>query len=146
MKKFVFKLQRVLDYKGIRENEEKAEYGKAFSEYENEKTTLNKLKNDILNIMNEKDKEEKMTIDKLKYYGDYLKFLEQKIEFQEQKVENARKYLEERRQKLVEISKEKKTFEKLKEKAKEDYNKETIREDDAFNDQINAYSSSKGEE
>lgn len=139
MKKFYFNLQRVLDYKKVKEDEKKAAYGQAFSIYEREKNLLLHLIEELKALMKKKDEEVKITIDQLKHYGDAIHFLETKINFQREKVKNAQEEMEAALNKLVKASIEKKTFEKLKEKAWADYQQDLIKEDDKLNDQINSY-------
>lgn len=115
--RFKFKFQKVLDFKETMENLKLADYNKAreilISE-ENKLKELAKNKKNELDIRNKNVKN--TTIFELKNYNMIMNHINREIEKQMLKVNNAKQMMYSKREALLEVLKEKKIMEKIKEK------------------------------
>jgi flagellar protein FliJ len=122
MDKFNFKLEKVLDYKKIIEIDKKGEYGKAKQKLIKEENVLENYNRYKDNIKNERNLSiDKTNIANLKLYNDYLLDIDRRILEQEKIVDKTKEKLEIAKDELLEATKEKKTFERLKENRYEEY-------------------------
>lgn len=122
MDKFNFKLEKVLDYKKIIEIDKKGEYGKAKQKLIKEENVLENYNRYKDNIKNERNLSiDKTNIANLKLYNDYLLDIGRRILEQEKIVDKTKEKLEIAKDELLEATKEKKTFERLKENRYEEY-------------------------
>jgi len=122
MDKFNFKLEKVLDYKKIIEIDKKGEYGKAKQKLIKEENVLEDYNRYKDNIKNERNLSiDKTNIANLKLYNDYLLDIDRRILEQEKIVDKTKEKLEIAKDELLEATKEKKTFERLKENRYEEY-------------------------
>ncbi|SHI05226.1 flagellar export protein FliJ [Sporanaerobacter acetigenes] len=122
MDKFNFKLEKVLDYKKIIETDKKGEYGKAKQKLIKEENVLEDYNRYKDNIKNERNLSiYKTNIANLKLYNDHLLDIDRHILEQERVVDKTKEKLEIAKDELLEATKEKKTFEKLKENRYEEY-------------------------
>lgn len=138
---FKFQFQSILDLKARLEELKKAKLG--------EVTEILNLEMDKLTILNdEKKKQFKLmkekndtgfTPNELISYNNYMERLKKSISIQEIVVEKAREAVEKARQELISASKERKMFEKLKEKKMEEYWEEYYRKEQITLDEIASY-------
>ncbi len=137
MNNFKFKFQKILDYKESTKKTCVFEYNKTKNELKNEKMRLKKAKNIRNRLISKKNKlTSKTTVATLKDYNSYLNNVEDKINIQQDKVESVKKELKKRKKKLIELSKENKIFDKLKEKHKSKYYTNVRKEEDKLVDSI----------
>ncbi|RKD34436.1 flagellar export protein FliJ [Thermohalobacter berrensis] len=144
MKKFIFKMNNLLEFKEQIENNKKAHYVQALKKYRTEKQ---KLDNYIINkkkIINQKNKvSENSTILDLKHYSLFLTHVNKKIEKQKEVVFTYQQELDNRKKELIEASKEKRMLEKLKERHYENYLYEVKKEEDKITDELVSFKNSK---
>ena len=121
MKKFTFRLQKVLQLRKFREEECKIELGQAISSLnmiENEiKATAVKRHNAVSNRFND--------INEIGTWDIYILRLDQETERLMEKAAQAEIVVEEKRAQYLEASKDLKALEKLKEKRGKEHRKET---------------------
>lgn len=138
-KKFKFKLENILKLKQKKEDEEKEKLAQLFRKLEEEEEKLRKLqkeKADAVAYIKKKKSLGSLDIDELKMYQLHLEALEEKIENQKFYVEQAKKEVEKQRQVLIEATQERKTYDKLKEKQKTEFDKAAELEERKFIDEI----------
>lgn len=126
-KSFKFKLQSVLDYKQDLEDKEKEKLAKILQELDqaikHRDFLLQKREQARLEL---KDKQKKgdVNVNELRFYTNYLKKLDQDIVQANINIETIRAREKEQRQVLLEAAKQRKIYEKLKEKHKEQFEEE----------------------
>lgn len=117
MKKFIFPLQFLLEYKEKREKKLKKELAEIIKEWKKEEVFLNKLKREekeCQSLLRKRNKGGEISY--IILYQSYLESLAQKIKKQKIKVEGVFLKVEDKRKKLIRVSTEKKTVENLKKK------------------------------
>lgn len=141
MAKFRFSMESILKIKYSLEEQKKQEFGMAMKKLEAEKILLNSLnkrredsvatfKVNVSSAINPKESAE---------FSNYIEALKFKIEEQAIKVKRANAEVEKKREELVEATKEKKKFEKLKENQHENYIIEEKRSEQRVTDEIVSY-------
>ncbi len=145
MAKFIFNMQGLLNIKEKLEEQTKTEYGKALAKLEQEKSILLNLKNkkqeNILSFRESINKGVKPNyIDNI---NKYISFIDKKIEEQMQNINKVKEIVEEKRLALLEAMKERKVLETLKEKEKENYFKEELKNEQKIIDEIVSYKYNK---
>lgn len=123
---FKYQFETILNLKIRMEDMKKGELKLALEKLEKEKVILEKLVEDKEiqhQIFKEKQKH-KFTAKDLKLFNNYINSLTKKIDYQATVVAKEEKNVEKVRSELVKASKEKKMFEKLKEKKLEEYMQE----------------------
>ncbi|MFH1453488.1 MAG: flagellar export protein FliJ [Armatimonadota bacterium] len=138
-KKFKFKLENILILKKKKEDEEKEKLAACFRKLEKEEEKLRKLEEDKRNsveYIKKKKSKGGLDIDELKMYQLHLERLEDRIEHQKICVQDARRAAEKQREILIKAAQERKTYERLKEKKKEEFDKEADMEERKFIDEL----------
>lgn len=137
MSGYKFKLQRVLDYKETLEGLKKSEYGTAIQKLNEEKEILSSYiskKSEIIKQFNTID--DKINIGSFRTYNNYISEITNRIKKQEENVMYAEREAIKIQEELLEAMKEKKSFEKLKEKDHKEFILEEKREEEKIMDQI----------
>ncbi len=135
---FKFKFQKALDYKIQLEDEAKARLQKKKEEERAEIEKLNIIKDErVLFIKKyEENTRGKLDIKMLTEYSNYLVIIEKKIEEQIKKIEEISLQVEKLQGEYFESVKERKIFEKLKEKEKYKYTEEENKTEQKMIDEI----------
>lgn len=131
-RRFQFRLQTVLEYKQKREEEEQRELGRLLEILGREQSRLEGLKHlqqARQEELAEKSAAGRLDVGELQRYHEYEKRIEKEIAAQAIRVQQAEMDVEEQRQRLLEAAKEKKIYEKLKEKHHDVYIAETEAEE-----------------
>lgn len=118
-RRFRFRLQTVLEYKQRREEEEQRELAKKkeiLAKEEKRLRSLQRLQETRRQELAEKSAKGDLNVDELRMYHEHQKKMARDIAHQNVRVQQAQADMEFQRQKLLQASKEKKTYEKLKEK------------------------------
>jgi flagellar FliJ protein len=138
MEAFNFQLQKVLDYKGKIEEKKKEEFVKALKfqlaqekELKHYIDTKDASKNYFYDLKSSAD---------FQNFSRYIEFLDGKIENAKYKVVKATEQLEIKKQELVKSTSDRKVLDKLKEKAKQDFEAETNRKEQKLNDDFALFS------
>jgi flagellar FliJ protein len=138
-KRFIFKLQSVLDLKLKKEDEEKKELARLFAVQEEENRKLEMLiRKEAMTKeeMKEKQREGGVDVDELKRYLFYLKRLQSDIENQKILLQKIAIQIENQRQVLIKASQERQIYEKLKEKRQDEFNAEIEEEERKLIDEL----------
>jgi flagellar protein FliJ len=126
-KSFKFRLQSILDYKQDLEDKEKEKLAKILQELEqakNYKRMLEQRKVQAQAELKEKQKVGGIDVNQLKFYTNYLKKLDKDILYTAVMIEQIKAREREQRQALLKAAQERQTYEKLKEKHKEEFDEE----------------------
>lgn len=126
MAKFIYRMQNILDIKNKLETQAKTVYAEASNALREEEAKLEGLYQDIM-VYQERlrdSKEQTVNIQELKWYHEAIEIKKIHVEQQKLEVSRAERNLELARIKLSEVMVERKTQEKLKEKAFEVFKKE----------------------
>ena len=138
MKKYKFKLENVLKYRGVIEKLAKNDYLKELSKLNYEKDKLQnmlKIQNQIIERFNPLDKRSFNSVE-LVFFNNYLKQLIYLIEEQKKVIKNQEGVVKEKFDEWNEKRKELKVLEKLKEKDFKAWLKEFDKEEQKFIDDI----------
>ena len=132
MKKFVFKLQKVLDYRFEIEEKKKDEFAKAQKKLLSEKNKLESLIERKKSAVEDKSNYKS----KLDYQLllNYIDFMDDKIENQMAEIKKAEDELAIKKDELIKSTADRKVIEKLKEKAKDEFDLETGQKEQKLND------------
>lgn len=141
MKKFSYRMESLLKIKLKLEDQAKLVYANALAAFNKEEDKLNKMKEKKLSYENEKRLicTSKIDIKKMKLLTEAIDIMNRKIENQTAIVKAAEKRLEAARARLNEAIIERKTQEKLKEKAWQEYMMEYEAEEQKEIDEHNSF-------
>ena len=140
MKRFKFRLQRVMDAKLSEERLRQRELGEALAYLQEQEAKLTQLEEELA----EEERQQRERIKGAMRAGDALlqhswyRELRTRIRQQGEELNKAAVKVEESRQRLVEVSKDKKVLERLKEKRQEEHRKATLTETQAMLDDVGA--------
>ncbi len=141
MGNFTFRFDTILNTKEKIEDEKKNKLGISMQKLAAEQNELDKLcdkKEDLINNWNEKTKET-VKVSVLRNLSHNLDLMQNIIDKQSDIVEQTEIEAEDRRKDLIEASKEKKVFEKLKEKDYEEHKYNELKKEHALTDEIVCY-------
>ena len=143
MEKFNFKLERVLDYKKGVETNKKNEYGKASQKLNDDEILLQNYNDYKEGLAKERNNSVINTsINDLKMYNNFLDNINNRINIQKKEVHKSRKEMETAKDELLEATKEKKMFEKLKEYRYDEYLYSLKKDEEKVVDTIVSYKES----
>lgn len=140
---FKFKYENLLNLVEKKEDDIKNALSCAYNELHLEEEKLYALEKEVNNYSSIlKDKSNNgCKLSTLKNIDDYIKTVHLKIKIQNDKIAEKKEKIQFIKDKLIEISKEKKIFEKLKEKKFEEYKTFLKLEEDKIIDQLVSYNS-----
>ncbi len=141
MKKFKYKLEKLLEIRIKLEEVKKIELGVVSQELKLEKEKEFKLKKEIIEQL-EKGKQElenQLNIRKLRIANEYMYIMKNRIKAQEERTKIKEKELENKIMELLEKTRERKILEKLKEKEYARYLKEEKKEEQKNTDEVVSY-------
>jgi flagellar FliJ protein len=126
MKKFVFKLERILKIKEHEEDIAKEQYAKVLQQKLLLEKEINEFNRDIENTINEESFNENNTLDynSLTIKDNYIKSLNIKIGENKERIEEIEPNLERLKEELFQRTKDRKIFTKLREKDHQRYKEE----------------------
>ena len=138
MQKFRFKLQRLLDFRKIREEQAEAEFAKATRVFLHEKELLRQLETNLSDTFDrlKQEQEKHSSLLTLKLFQDYIDTTREGIKLQAVKVAAAADRRQQCLRKLEEAARKRKGVESLKEKKLQQYHEEALREEQAFLDEL----------
>ncbi|MTI69483.1 MAG: flagellar export protein FliJ [Firmicutes bacterium] len=140
MKNFKYSLENVLKYRKDKEETLKQEYSNVERNYLIEKEKLEELERKLDSAVNSNAKNTSREVTYRKNVYNYIQFLREKIVLQRELTLNYKDELEQKRSELVSAQKERKTIEKLKEKAYTKYKVELNRQEQKLNDELAMFS------
>lgn len=127
MRRFVFSLQKVLDYRQRLEEQAIRAFAEAQRQLHNEQAVLEHLLLSREACLNLSHRTHRLTVEMLDVEQKYLSVLEERIQQQHQRIEEAKALLERRRQELIVAQRERKILERLREKQYELWRQELLR-------------------
>lgn len=138
MKKFKFRLETLLKYRKILEDQARLELAEADRRLKEEQSKLKKLEDDLNRTIEAlyQKQSETVTAEELSLYSSYISRLKHNITMQEIKVAEAEKYRFECLKKLEEAMRRRKLVESLKDKQLKNYYIELLREEQKYLDEI----------
>lgn len=136
MKKFHFKFETVLKVKEKIEENLKKELFKLHSLQFEQHQILEKIKKEKTKISKDKSNETVTDIQSLIYLEQYLNLLRKQIDSVNKKIQELEIQIKDKRDEVVQASKEKKTFERLKTHHLNEYNKLIISNEQKVLDEI----------
>ena len=138
MQKFRFKLQRLLDFRKIREEQAEAEFAKATRVFLHEKEQLRQLETNLSDTFDrlKQEQEKHSSLLTLKLFQDYIDTTREGIKLQMVKVAAAADRRQQCLRKLEEAARKRKGVESLKEKKLQQYHEEALKEEQAFLDEL----------
>lgn len=145
MEKFIYKMQNVLDIKFKLESQAKTNFANAQMKLNAEEEKLEALKRKRMEYEKAYKQlmQDVLDIREMNFCVISIENMKEKIKMQMLEVHVAQKNLEEARKRLQEVMQERKTHEKLKEHAFEDYMKEFNAEESKEIDELVSYNFSK---
>ena len=141
MEKFVFRFNTILNTKEKIEDDRKNKLGISMKKLAQEKENLQALsnkKNDMINQWQKKSNNV-IKISELRNLSNSLELMEVFIDKQSKIVEESEIEAKNKRKELIDASKEKKVFEKLKEKDYEEYKYIQLKKEHAVTDELVSY-------
>lgn len=141
MGKFTFRFDTILTTKEKIEDDRKNKLGISMQKLASEQNQLEKLshkKNNLINNL-EESLQKTVEVSELRNLSYNLDMIQDIIDKQTQVVEQLELETENRRKDLIEASKQKKVFEKLKEKDYEEYKYNQLKKEYALTDEIVCY-------
>ncbi len=145
MARFLFSMQNILEMKEKLETQAKNEYAQANARLLQEQEKLQILQNRLEdnNACLKGKLQEKLTVLVIRKLEQNSEILEKYIELQKNAIVRCEAEVEQARRKLTEAMKERKIFEKLREKAWEKFKKEELQEEQKEVDELVSYTYSK---
>lgn len=142
MAKFVYKMQNILNLKLMLEKQEKAAFAAAAAKEQEERQKLTSLfvrKGDYDKRLAETLDSDRIDLKEVNYLRNAQQVMKTMIRDQMFEVKKAQQALEIERQKLDDVMKDRKTHEKLKEKAFDEFRLELNAADNKANDELTSY-------
>lgn len=138
MKRFNFRLQRVLDAKRTIEEVKRSDFLAADNEHKKKIRELKDYYDTLAHYQSELYTLDKslLEVQILNLYYSYFDALSHRIEYQKGLIETARQEMEKRREKLLEAVKDRKVLENLKQKKYDNYMYEVEKEEQSLLDEI----------
>ncbi|MBQ3584039.1 MAG: flagellar export protein FliJ [Lachnospiraceae bacterium] len=147
MAKFVYKMQNILDIKYKLESQAKTAYANANAKLRQEEQILVQIQNDI-NRYEEEIRQKSLNvidIEELKWCANAIQIKKMDAEQQKKKIDRAKKEVELARIKLNEVMIDRKTHEKLKERAFDEFKQELSDTEAKEVDEIVSFNFNKSE-
>ncbi len=150
MKQFEFKLQKVMETTKIREELKKRELAKALVVFAQNESLLEAMLDRLeeqIEEYNTRKLKPSMTASDLINFSHYTEKLLTDIQHQKKTIEDLAEKVRQHREKLIEVTKDKKILERLKERRYEEYRKKLRSMEQKFMDElsIRAYQNGKEE-
>lgn len=147
MKKFQFRLQRVMEMKEEVEKQRMVDLAEVKKRVTRELEALEKLREEDQNCrahIKERGSQKRINPATMDMIYRYLKKLEADIDTQQGKVSDVKDEMEKKRQVLLDAAKERKILEKLKDRKKSDYLSDLSKKEQKTLDEISAVKFSRG--
>ncbi len=139
---FQFKLQKLLDYREDEKNAAAEELGRRQRELLEIEKELERLRRDEQRVMElgRGQQEQKLNLFALRAVESYRVFLQERFRCKQQELCRSEDQVEEQRREVVENWRRCRVLEKLKEKGLSGYQREELKREQLFNDEISLYS------
>ena len=147
MKQFEFRLQKVMETTRAREELQKKELAMALAELDRNETQLEQMLDHLeqeVEQFADRRKKKAIKVSTLVQYASYTDNLLAEIDRQRRDIEKLARLADEQRDKLIEITRDKKILEKLKEKRFAEYRRKLRQVEQKFMDEISSRSFDNG--
>ena len=138
MKRFQFRLQRVLDIKNVLEEQRKRELGEAYAMLVAEQERLQGIRKALSRAQRYAQQRPPRTSHELLMYDHFITQQLVRTEMQQKTIDQVQRVVNTRREKLVAAYKDRKILDRLKERYTEQYRHEVVREDQSLIDEISS--------
>ena len=138
-KRFVYRLQKVLEFKIKKEDEEKEKLAKLMQEEEHERMVKAQLEQTLASVhleLKTKRLSGALNIAELRWFPQHIKNLENKIKYQELRLQELAIKIVEQRAALMKAAMERQAYEKHKEKSHDDWKAELAAEEARLLDEL----------
>lgn len=138
-KRFIYRLEKVLELKRKKEEEEKEKLGKLIQEEAHEREVKARLEATLANVQIElrhKQQAGLLDINDLRFYPQHIKTLENKIKYQELRLQELAIKIVQQRENLLKAAQDRKTYEKHREKTQEAWQAEMDYEEARLIDEL----------
>ena len=138
MQKFRFKLQRLLDFRKIREEHAEGEFAKATRVFLHEKELLRQLEATLEKMLNElkKEQEKSTSLLMLKMFQEYIDTTREGIKLQVNRVAAAAAQRQHCLKIYEEAARKRKGVDSLRDKKMQQYQEEVLQEEQSFLDEL----------
>lgn len=146
MKKFDYKYAKILEFKKKSEDSIKNQLSNAIKVLEDEEQKLDKLKSNKISTNEDMGRLvlDGTSISQLRNYNSFISGLDNRISSHKEIVTEQNNRIEGIRVNLLNMTKEVKVFEKMKDKYMEEYRYEELKEEERLTDQLVTYKSYMG--
>jgi len=140
MNRFQFRLENILRLRAAEETKKKREFGISLQHVQNAEERCRIVRNEIseLDRVSEEKAAGNLVLEDMKIRHRYVRHLDRIVAAREKELEQARKVLDKKRSELVEATRRKKTLERLRERAHEEYQDEALKEEQNILDDLTA--------
>lgn len=138
-KKFVYRLQKVLEFKEKQEEEEKEKLAKLIETQAYERQVKAKLEENLVNVqqtLRHKQASGTLNVEELRYYPGHIRNIENQIKNQELRLQELAIRIKEQRNALMKAAQERQVYEKHKEKSQEIWQEEIDRAEALMLDEL----------
>jgi len=136
MKRYRFRLQRVLDIKEVIQQVRERELANALNVLESERFILHSHREKLQTYQDEIRGRKRLSIFEMRFYCSYLTLLIFEIQRQISRISKCEREVENRKKKLEWAYKERKAIENLKQKTREEYIRDFDKDQQIQNDEI----------
>ena len=136
MKRYNFRLQRVLDIREVVQKKRERELASAITMLESEKNTLFRLREKLKNYQDDIRERRRSSIFEMRFYSSYFSWLFIEIHRQIERVSNCENNVGKSKLELGNAYKEKKAIENLKQRTRDEFIREFEKDEGQQNDEI----------
>ena len=129
-KKFVYRLQKILEFKEKKEEEEKEKLAKLMDQLEHEKRVKAQLEQKLMEVqqvLRQKQAAGTLNVEELRFYPGHIKNIKNQIRNQELRLQELAIRIKEQRNALMKAAQERQVYQKHKEKCQEEWQAEMDR-------------------
>jgi flagellar FliJ protein len=138
-KKFVYRLQKVLEFKEKQEDEEKEKLAKLMEQQEYERQVKAQLEQklvDVQAVLRQKQAAGTLDVEELRFYPGHIKNIKNQIKNQELRLRELAIRIKEQRNALMKAAMERQVYEKHREKCQEEWQAEVDRAEAIMLDEL----------
>ena len=138
-KKFVYRLQKILEFKEKKEEEEKEKLAKLMDQLEHEKRVKAQLEQklvEVQQVLRQKQAAGTLNVEELRFYPGHIKNIKNQIRNQELRLQELAIRIKEQRNALMKAAQERQVYQKRKEKCQEEWQAEMDRAEAIMLDEL----------
>ena len=138
-KKFVYRLQKILEFKEKKEEEEKEKLAKLMDQLEHEKRVKAQLEQklvEVQQVLRQKQAAGTLNVEELRFYPGHIKNIKNQIRNQELRLQELAIRIKEQRNALMKAAQERQVYQKHKEKCQQEWQAEMDRAEAIMLDEL----------